>query len=172
MTKPFGVLFVCLGNICRSPMADGVFAHKVKQAGLDQQIRVDSAGTAGYHTGEKAHHGTLKVLSEHHIPYDGRARQFKHDDDQKFRYILAMDRSNFVNILAVLGIREHSDKTHIITPDGVEIALFLHYAHQAGTTTQLEVPDPYYTGRFDEVYQLIDAGCDALLDYIIKRSDS
>lgn len=167
-----GVLFVCLGNICRSPMADGVFAHKVKQAGLDDQITVDSAGTAGYHVGEKAHSGTLKILQHYGVPYDGRARQFQHDDDQKFRYILAMDRSNFENILAVLGLRDQSGKTRVVTADGVEIALFLHYAYSAGLTRELEVPDPYYTGRFEEVYQLVDLGCDALLDHIIKHSDN
>lgn len=167
-----GVLFVCLGNICRSPMADAVFAHKIKQAGLSDQFVIDSAGTAGYHVGDQAHQGTLKILSQHSIDYHGRARQFQHDDDQKFDYILAMDRRNFENIIAILGLRERSGQTRIVTDDGVEIALFLHYAHQAGLTDVLEVPDPYYTGKFEEVYQLVDLGCDALINHIIKRSDS
>ncbi len=166
-----GVLFVCLGNICRSPMADGLFAHKIKQARLADQFIIESAGTANYHIGKQAHHGTLGILSKYGVPYDGRARQFGRDDGQKFRYILAMDRSNFTNILTVLGLSDHAGQTRVITDDGVEIALFLHYAHQAGMTDVLEVPDPYYTGGFEEVYQLIDRGCDALLEHI-KRSDS
>jgi protein-tyrosine phosphatase len=165
------VLFVCLGNICRSPMADAVFAHKVQQAGLGDQFTVDSAGTAGYHVGEKAHSGTLKTLSAYNVPYDGRARQFKRDDGQQFDFILAMDRTNLANILGLLRVSAPSNQTRVVTEDGVEIALFLHYAHQAGLTQTLEVPDPYYTGQFEEVYQLVELGCDALLDHI-KRSDS
>ncbi|GAB4309426.1 MAG: low molecular weight protein-tyrosine-phosphatase [Phototrophicales bacterium] len=154
------VLFVCLGNICRSPMADAVFAHLVKQAGLDDKIRIDSAGTSGWHVGEPAHRGTLAVLKKHHIPYNGRARQFTHQDANQFDYILAMDRSNLSDIKRLIG-----------DPPNTEVAMFLSYANQAGLTTIQEVPDPYYNNNFDEVYDLVFKGCQALLDHIRKTHD-
>lgn len=152
-----GVLFVCLGNICRSPMADAVFQDMVKKAGLSDQIRVDSAGTGGWHTGEQAHRGTRKVLRDNQIPYDGRARQLSRLDFDDFDYLLAMDRSNLNNI------RRMMDDTD------AEIRLFLSYANQAGLTDVEEVPDPYYDNRFEYVYDLVQKGCQALLDHIREQ---
>lgn len=149
------VLFVCLGNICRSPMAEGVFQQKVKEAGLANKIMVDSAGTGSWHVGEQAHQGTRAVLKKHHIPYNGRARQFARRDLTDFDYILAMDSSNLTNIRKIAG----GDS------DG-EIRLFLSYAKQAGTVDKETVPDPYYDDRFDYVYDLVDKGSDALLQDI------
>lgn len=151
------VLFVCLGNICRSPMADGVFAHRVKEAGLANQIQVDSAGTSGWHVGEVAHRGTLNVLKKHDVPYNGRARQFISKDSERFTYILPMDRSNLADIKRLIG-----DETD------AEVVMFLSYANKAGLTDVTEVPDPYYDGRFDEVYDLVETGSKALLDHIRK----
>lgn len=152
------VLFVCLGNICRSPMADGVFQHKVNQAGLSDKIMVDSAGTGSWHVGQQAHVGTRNVLKKHNIPYDGRARQFARRDLSDFDYILAMDNSNLTNIRQYAGGES----------DG-EIKLFLSYAKSAGTVDAEVVPDPYYDDRFDYVYDLVDKGCDALLAHIIRE---
>jgi len=149
------VLFVCLGNICRSPMADGVFQHKVNQAGLSKQIMVDSAGTGSWHVGESAHKGTLAVLKKHHIPYDGRARQFVRRDLSDFDYILAMDSSNLTTIQQVMGGESDGD-----------VRLFLSYAKAKGIVDRETVPDPYYDNRFDEVYDLVNKGCDALLAHI------
>lgn len=149
------VLFVCLGNICRSPMADGILQHKIEQAGLSDKIMVDSAGTGSWHVGKQAHVGTRNVLAKHHIPYDGRARQFARRDLSDFDYILAMDSSNLMNIRHYAGGEA----------DG-EIALFLSYAKSAGTVDRETVPDPYYDDRFDYVYELVDKGCDALLAHI------
>lgn len=154
------VLFVCLGNICRSPMADGVFAHLVKQAGLDDKIRVDSAGTGGWHVGETAHRGTLGIFKKHSIPYNGRARQFIRKDANQFEYILAMDRSNLSDIKRLIG-----DQTD------AEVTMFLSYANRAGLTDVTEVPDPYYNNKFDEVYDLVQKGSQALLDHIRKTHD-
>ena len=152
------VLFVCLGNICRSPMADGVMQNLVNQAGLGDKIHVDSAGTGGWHVGEQAHHGTRKILKKHDIPYEGRARQFIQDDLDTFTYVLAMDNSNLSNIQRLAPQNPSA-----------EINLFLHYAKQANTVDVTEVPDPYYTGGFDYVYDLVNAGCQALLDHIRKE---
>jgi len=149
------VLFVCLGNICRSPMAEGVFQHLVNEAGLSDKIMVDSAGTAGYHSGEPAHSGTRKVLHDHDIAYNGRSRQLDRMDFHDYDYILAMDNSNFNNIKAV-------------QPKNTEpnIVMFLSYAEGVRET---EVPDPYYTGGFDHVYNLVLAGAEGLLATIRKE---
>src|SRR2546421_4550256 len=82
------VLFVCLGNICRSPMAEAVFLQKVRDAGLEEMIEADSAGTGQWHIGEPAHSGTRKMLASKGVPYDGRARLLRADDLNRFDYVL------------------------------------------------------------------------------------
>lgn len=158
------VLFVCLGNICRSPMADAVMQNLVKEAGLSDKIQVDSAGTGGWHVGEPAHHGTRDILKKHEVPYDGRARQFKRNDVNEFDYILGMDTSNLADLQQIADQLGHSkiDKQP-------EINLFLHYANETHSTNVKEVPDPYYSGNFDYVYELVVKGCQALLDHIRKE---
>ena len=146
------VLFVCLGNICRSPMADGVFQEMVKQAGLSDKIIVDSAGTSSYHEGQMAHGGTRKVLKKNDIPYDGRSRGLAKSDFANFDYILAMDESNLQDIQS----RKPADSQ-------ATIRLFLDYAEGVDVR---EVPDPYYTGGFDYVFGLVNAGCEGLLQAI------
>lgn len=146
------VLFVCLGNICRSPMAEAVFQHKVNQAGLSDQIVVDSAGTGGWHVGETAHSGTLRELAKNQIPYDGRARQFSRADFENFDYILAMDYENLHHVKS----KQPKDSTAVVK-------LFLEYADGV---TEKEVPDPYYVGGFDRVYQLVENASEGLLKAI------
>lgn len=147
------VLFVCMGNICRSPMAEAVFQHMVNQAGLSDKIVVDSAGTGGWHAGEPAHRGTLGVLKQYDIPYNGRARQFVRQDLDQFDYVLAMDGENLSHI-------QRYTSAH------ASVSLFLDYAVKANLTTLNEVPDPYYDGRFAYVYDLVNSGCKALLAHI------
>jgi protein-tyrosine phosphatase len=160
------VLFVCLGNICRSPMADGVFQNLVKEAGLGSLIEVDSAGTGSWHVGERPHRGTQNILKKHNIPYNGRARQYSHRDADQFDYILTMDRQNLADVLRL--IPEAPDADGVIARDGRQIVVrpFLSYAQEAGLVQHDEVPDPYYTGAFDETYDLVLKGCRALLDHI------
>lgn len=146
------VLFVCLGNICRSPMAEAVFQHLVNEAGLSDQIVVDSAGTGGWHIGERAHSGTLRELARHNIPYEGRARQLAHADFENFDYILTMDYDN----LETVQSRQPKDTQPVIKP-------FLEYANGVADK---EVPDPYYTGGFDYVYKLIENASHGLLKAI------
>ncbi|MCA9912254.1 MAG: low molecular weight phosphotyrosine protein phosphatase [Anaerolineae bacterium] len=152
------VLFVCLGNICRSPMADAVFAHMVKEAGLEDQIMVDSAGTGSWHVGEPAHRGTLNILQKNSIPYNGRARQLTRRDLSDFDYVLTMDHSNYENVMRYVGNEPQS-----------EVRMFLSYANEAGLVDEAAVPDPYYDGRFAEVYELVNKGSRALLDHIRQK---
>lgn len=151
------VLFVCAGNICRSPMAEAVFRHQVKDAGLDEQIDIDSAGIGSWHIGEAADPRTLKVLRRQGIPYDGRARQITAADVDGFDYVLVMDASNRRG----LQLLEHAAQR-------AETNMFLHYANVAGLTDVTEVPDPYYNDRFNDVYELVELGSRALLDHIRK----
>jgi len=149
------VLFVCLGNICRSPMAEAVFRHKVKQADLDGIIAVDSAGTGDWHTGEKPHQGTRRILDQYGIDHQGlRARQLKSQDFEPFTYIIAMDDSNVRNLQSFAPAM---DKRH------AEVRNLLAFA--PGRSVQ-DVPDPYYTGNFEEVYEMVEESCTRLLAYI------
>jgi protein-tyrosine phosphatase len=137
-----------MGNICRSPMAEAVFRHLANEAGLSDQIMVDSCGTGGWHAGEPAHTGTQQVLHKHGIDFDHSARKLTHSDLADADYLIAMDIDN-LNGIHRLG-----------EPHGTT-ALLLSYAPHLNTR---EVPDPYYDGRFEEVYRLVEAGCKGLLD--------
>jgi len=146
------VLFVCLGNICRSPMAEAVFRDMVSREGLADRFVIDSAGLGSWHEGEPPHVGTRRQLDRAGISYEGiRARKIRPDDFEAFDYIVAMDEDN-VRQLRRLG-RESSDK----------VAKLLEFVPEASLR---DVPDPYYTGNFDQTYELVTAGCRALLDRI------
>ena len=145
------VLFVCLGNICRSPMAEAVFRHLVQEAGLANHIDMASAGTGGWHAGDRPHRGTVAVLRAHKIEINNkRARQLNRSDMQEFDYIVAMDSENVSDIEALFGRK---------------VPRLLDFAPR-GSLTRVDVPDPYYDNNFDEVYDLVLAGCQALLAHI------
>lgn len=147
------VLFVCLGNICRSPMAEAVFREEVKKRGLSHIIEVDSCGTASYHVGEPPHKGTQAKLRDYGISTEGmKARQLWASDFDNFDYLVAMDTSNVQNIEKAL--RKTGDK----------IFRFLDV-----TEHQKDVPDPYYTGDFQETYDLVIDGCNALFAKIERE---
>lgn len=147
------VLFICLGNICRSPMAEAVMQHLIAEAGLENRIVVDSVGIGAWHVGQPAHHGTLDVLQRHGIPCVGRARQITLDDIHNADYLIAMDGENMADVRQLDSAGIAKTKLHLLlefAPDG----------------TRRDVPDPYYTGTFDEVYHLVDAGCRGLFAHM------
>ena len=145
------VLMVCAGNICRSPMAEAVFRRLVHDAGLGNQISVDSAGTESYHVGEPAHPGTMRLLAKHGITdYVGRARQVTRADMRNYDYVLAMDDDN-LSEARWMGTGTAGTTT---------ITRLLDFAPEQPVR---EVPDPYYNDRFAEVYDLVLAGCRGLL---------
>lgn len=148
------VLFVCLGNICRSPLAEGVFRHKAGQAGMAEKFRIDSAGTGGWHVGDLPDARGRQVAAQRGIDMSGqRARQLEIEDFHTFDFILAMDQSNLANI------------ERLRPPDGIaKSVLFLEFAGLGAG----EVPDPYYGGAdgFDPCLDLIEFGCEAILEQL------
>lgn len=152
----YSVLFVCLGNICRSPMAEAVMRHLIEREGLSDLVTVDSAGTGDWHIGRPPHEGTRGLLDRYSISYQGmRARQLSVEDGGDFDLIVAMDTQNEKDIRAKLGASPRS-----------EIVRFLSLLPERGMD---DVPDPYYTGNFDEVYELVNEGCERILTRIREK---
>ena len=154
------VLFVCMGNICRSPTAHGVMQHKVAERGLTQRIEIDSSGTHAYHVGEKSDARSRALATKKGIDMEYiRARKISINDYDEFDYILAMDAEN-LELIEYYAPENYSAR----------ISLFLHYANQAGLTDEEVVPDPYYGGDagFEHVFELVDLGCDALIEHVLN----
>lgn len=146
------VLFVCMGNICRSPTAEGVFRHLVNEVGLDRRIVIDSAGTHAYHTGEPPDRRSQAAAERRGFSLQGiRARRVSDEDFERFDLVLAMDKLNHVTL------RERADVAH-----HEKIRLFLEYASSAET----DVPDPYYGGAtgFERVLDLVEDASRGLLE--------
>ena len=150
------ICFVCLGNICRSPTAEGVMLRLVRSAGLADRIAVDSAGTGAYHTGERADRRARTTAEARGVELTSRARQFTVGDFDRFDYVVAMDRDNRDDLLAMAEDEAAGSR------------VFLLRAFDVSGADELDVPDPYHgePGGFDAVFDLCEAGCQGLLERI------
>ena len=148
------VLFVCLGNICRSPMAEFVFKDMVNKKGLSKEFYIESAATSSEAVGEGIYFGTRNILKEQGIPFEERkARQMTKEDYNKFDYILGMENKNIVNILRIVG--EDKDNKVFRLLDFSDIPR--------------DISDPWYTGDFDITYYDVEDGCSKFLEYIMEN---
>lgn len=141
------VLMVCLGNICRSPLAEGILKSKVDA----NAVLVDSSGTAGYHIGNPPDKRSIAVAQKHLLDISAqKCRQFSQNDFKEFDLIYAMDKNNFINILSLANTEKDKKKVRLLLD---EVNLGIN-----------EVPDPYYGGvdGFEEVYQMINSACEAI----------
>lgn len=156
------VLFVCYGNICRSPLAEGVFRQLVADAGLTEQINCDSAGTASFHIGQLSDRRTRENALEHGLTLTHHARRLIGDDLAQFNYFVAMDETN---LEAVEKLNYRS--TGLYSND----TIFLLREFDPDVNDQPNVPDPYYEGPevFEGVYQIILRCCRQLLTYLTKQ---
>lgn len=152
------VVFVCMGNICRSPTAETVFRHYVENAGLSACIQADSAGTHDYHVGEPPDFRAQQAAQQRGYDMSGlRSRQVRQEDFFRFDYMLAMDKAN----LAALQ--------RLAPPEsGMGLGLFLEYARHHGIP---EVPDPYYGGAegFERVLDMVEDAAEGLLQHIRQK---
>lgn len=150
--SPYKICFVCLGNICRSPTAEGIFQHLVNTRNLEQYFYIDSAGTSAYHIGEPANSNSRKTARKHGIELKSRARRFEPADLKEFDLILAMDDENYQNLIQMDTSGNDSGKIKKLRdfdPDPEDG----------------NIPDPYYGGTdgFENVYRIVFRSCESLL---------
>lgn len=143
------VLMVCLGNICRSPLAHGILQNKIDQQGLDWEV--DSCGTSGFHNGELPDSRSIEVASQNGLDItDQRSRQLQYKDLDHFDLIIAMDSSNYSDIIKLCATEEQKKK----------VKLLLNYRFPRENRA---VPDPYYHGSFSAVYEMVEQACEELI---------
>nr|XP_023884523.1 uncharacterized protein LOC111996756 [Quercus suber] len=166
-TKPFSVLFVCLGNICRSPAAEGVFRDLVKKRGFDSKFNIDSAGTIDYHEGNEADPRMRAASKRRGIEITSISRPIRLSDFRDFDLILAMDRQNREDILEAFNRWKFRETL----PDDAhkKVKLMCSYCKKHD---EIEVPDPYYGGPqgFEKVLDLLEDACESLLDSILAEN--
>jgi protein-tyrosine phosphatase len=153
MAQATSVLFVCLGNICRSPLAEGVFRHLVEERGLADRFTIDSAGTGAWHVGQPPDPRSTDVAAAHGVALSGRGRQVRAEDLRRFDVVVAMDRENLRDLQDLLGSTDSHARLHLLRefdPDA----------------DQPDVPDPYFDGPtgFETVYRMVRRSCERLLE--------
>lgn len=149
------ILFICHGNICRSPMAEFVMRNMISKAGLSREIYVESAATSTEELGNDIHSGTRAKLCEMRIPFEKRhARQVTSSDYREFDYLVVMDGNNIRNLRRIIG----EDR------DG-KVYKLLDFTGRRGE----DIADPWYTGNFDETYDDVDEGCRGMLDMLRRK---
>jgi len=153
------VLFVCLGNICRSPLAEAIFDHLVKEKGLSNHFKSDSCGTGGYHIGADPDPRSQEVAEAHNIPMNHSARKFSAKDYGNFDYIIPMDEQNYQDIVSVIGSSHPG--------------LLLMRKFDTLAQGDLNVPDPYYGGKdgFNTVFDMLERANRNMLDHLIEKHD-
>lgn len=154
------VLFVCLGNICRSPLAEAIFRDKVGKRGLSHQIACDSAGTSGEHDGEPAYPYSIKVAKEHGLEITHLSRKIQKEDFSKFDYMIAMDKYNLMDIEFFAQKTNNSNRCQLF--------LMREFDNQKSGKN---VEDPWAMGyhKFVECYQILEESCENFLNYLIEK---
>jgi protein-tyrosine phosphatase len=154
LTRPTRILFVCLGNIVRSPLAENMFRHLAEQEGLGDKYEVDSAGTSAYHVGESPDPRMRRVAAGRGFEYTGRARQVSRSDLEDFDLVIPMDSSNRDALLELTRNQGQEDKLYLMR----------QFDPQGGP--EAPVPDPYYGGidGFENVFNIVQRSCQGLLD--------
>jgi protein-tyrosine phosphatase len=149
------ILFVCMGNICRSPTAEGVMRRLLREEGLEDAVELESAGTGGWHAGEPPDARAAEAAARRGIALDGAARQVTADDFERFDLLVAMDRENLRELLAIAPSDEGAEK----------VRLLREFDPASADAGDLDVPDPYYGGErgFERVLDLVTAACRGLL---------
>lgn len=150
------IIFVCLGNICRSPLAEAICRQKIKALGWDEKVSCDSAGTANYHVGDDPDHRSVRVATDHGIPISHKGQQFTSSLAKEFDYWIAMDQSNLRNMIIVFGEKPEN------------LLLMRDFDTQEKGA---DVPDPYYGGQdgFENVFQILDRSIDEFLNFLKEK---
>jgi len=157
-SDPVRILFVCMGNICRSPVAEAVFRHQVEEKGLARRFEIDSAGTSGYHDGDPPDRRSTETARRRGITLAGRSRRVTVDDLRRFDYVIAMDADNERELRRILASSGGAARVHRLRewdprPDDGD------------------VPDPYYGGArgFDQVHDIVERASAAFLDHVVRQ---
>jgi protein-tyrosine phosphatase len=155
------LLFVCLGNICRSPTGEGVMRHLLREQGLEDTVELDSAGTGDWHVGHAPDHRATAAAEGRRIVLSGSARQVTHADFERFDLLIAMDRSNHADLLALAPDEEARAR----------VRLLREFDPESAASGDLDVPDPYYGADdgFEEVLDVVTRACEGLLDEVRAR---